>query len=616
MRKGRKLPIWSVAIICALLLCVPVCAGAIDVDVGELGNGAAGDYRVYDTAHYIEQNGNPYYTLGECIRTDITQCKVHSDTKVIGKYAFLDCKSLGKIVIPHGVIKIEDGAFKGCSNLTNVFFQGTQTEWTGMTAGRDNNDLSGATIHFCGSDGACTDCGAKYLEITKQPTDVLLEAGKKASISLNAVGDGLTYAWYYKNKGASNFTLATGFTGSTYAVEMTSACDGRQVYCVVTDKYGYTETTSVVTLSLKTTVKITKQPTGVLVVNGADATVSFDAVGDGLTYKWYYKNKTATKFSLTTSFESNTYSVSMSSTRDSRQIYCVVTDKYGNTATTNTVTLNLKTVAKITKQPQSVSAVSGAKATVSFSAEGDGLTYKWYYKNKSATKFSLTTAFKSHYYSVDMNSSRAGRQVYCVITDKYGNRVTTNTATLNMKTVAKITKQPVNAYAASGATAKVTVGAVGDGLTYKWYYKERNGSSFHYTSSFKGSTYSVKMNSTRKGRQVYCIITDQYGNSVATNIVTLNLKTVAKITSSPTSVSVKKGSTAKFTVKAVGDGLTYRWQMKTPSGSWKYTTTSGYKTKTLTATATKARNGYRYRCVVTDRYGNRVYSAAAKLTVK
>ena len=525
MRKGSKLPGWSVAIICALLLCVPVCAGAIDVDVGELGSGATGDYRVYDTAHYIAQNGNPYYTLGECVRTDIVQCKVHADTKVIGKHAFLDCKSLERIVLPHGEIKIEDGAFEGCSKLTGVFFQGTQTEWTGMTAERDNSDLSGATIHFCGSDGVCTDCGAKYLEITKQPADALLEAGNIADVSLNAEGDGLTYAWYYKNKGASNFTLDTGFTGNTYAVEMTSAYDGRQVYCVVTDKYGYTATTNVATLSLKTTAKITKQPQSVSVVNGADATVSFDAVGDGLTYKWYYKNKTATKFSLTTSFKSNTYSVSMSSTRGGRQVYCVVTDKYGNTATTNTVTLN-------------------------------------------------------------------------------------------MKTVAKITKQPVNAYAASGATAKVTVGAVGDGLTYKWYYKERNGSSFHYTSSFKGSTYSVKMNSTRKGRQVYCIITDQYGNSVATNIVTLNLKTVAKITSSPASVSVKKGSTAKFTVKAVGDGLTYRWQVKTPSGSWKYTTTSGYKTKTLTASATKARNGYRYRCVVTDRYGNRVYSAAAKLTVK
>ena len=56
-----------------------------------------------------------------------------------------------------------------------------------------------------------------------------------------------------------------------------------------------------------------------------------------------------------------------------------------------------------------------------------------YYKDKGAKTFTLTNSFKSNTYSVEMTAARAGRQVYCIITDQYGNKVQTDTATLGMK---------------------------------------------------------------------------------------------------------------------------------------------------------------------------------------
>ena len=123
----------------------------------------------------------------------------------------------------------------------------------------------------------------------------------------------------------------------------------------------------------------------------------------------------------------------MDATRDGRQVYCVVKDKYGNSVKTNTVTLSMGNVAKITKQPVSVTVASGATAKVSFTATGDGLTYTWYFKNKGATSFSKTTSFTSNTYSVVMDATRDGRQVYCVVKDKYGNSVKSDTVTLRMK---------------------------------------------------------------------------------------------------------------------------------------------------------------------------------------
>ena len=70
-----------------------------------------------------------------------------------------------------------------------------------------------------------------------------------ASVSVDAEGDALTYEWYYKNQGSDEFTLSS-FTGADFRAVMSSDYDGMQVYCVITDQYGNSTTTEVVTLNL------------------------------------------------------------------------------------------------------------------------------------------------------------------------------------------------------------------------------------------------------------------------------------------------------------------------------------------------------------------------------
>ena len=85
-----------------------------------------------------------------------------------------------------------------------------------------------------------------------------------------------------------------------------------------------------------------------------------------------------------------------------------------------------------------------------------------------------------------------------------------------------ITQQPENVTAASGEKVTVTVVAEGDGLTYTWYYASKNSSKFS-KSETKGNTYSTTMNAERDGRQLYCLIKDAYGQSVKTEVVTINM---------------------------------------------------------------------------------------------
>lgn len=117
----------------------------------------------------------------------------------------------------------------------------------------------------------------------------------------------------------------------------------------------------------------------------------------------------------------------------------------------------------------------------------------------------------------------ASRQVYCVITDKYGNSVTTDVATISLSPVElKILEQPTDVYAAKGEKFSISFEVQGDGLTYQWYVKESGAKTFKVSSN-KTSTYAYSMQNYMNGRQVYCVITDKYGNQVVTEVVTIHL---------------------------------------------------------------------------------------------
>ncbi len=458
------------------------------------------------------------------------------------------------------------------------------------------------------------------LTIVTQPTDVTVASGETAEVTVEAVGDDLTYTWYYKNPGASKFTKTTAFDGPTYSVTMSASRSGRQVYCVITDAYGSSVKSDTVTLSMTVTeLTIVTQPTDVTVPNGETAAVTVEATGDGLTYEWYYKNPTGTKFTLTTAFDGPTYSVAMSASRSGRQVYCVITDAYGNSVQSDTVTLSMVSNSNlvIVQQPVSVSVANGEKAEVTVVAEGEGLSYVWYYKNPGSAKFSKTTAFDGPSYSVTMTASRSGRQVYCVITDVDGNSVQSDIATLSILSTSnlEITKQPVDVTVKVGETAAVTVEAVGDDLTYEWYYKNPGATKFSKTTAFDGPTYSVTMSESRSGRQVYCVITDADGNTVQSDTVTLSMVSIALvITKQPENVTVASGETASVTVEAQGEGLTYQWYFKNAGGS-KFSLTTSFDGPEYSVTMSSSRSGRQVYCVITDVDGNTVKSNTVTLTM-
>ena len=77
-------------------------------------------YNVYDNAKYLGNSKNIYHALIETISKSITSCQIHSDTKVIGHGAFIDCSHLTSITIPDSVTGIGVYAFGRCYSLSSV----------------------------------------------------------------------------------------------------------------------------------------------------------------------------------------------------------------------------------------------------------------------------------------------------------------------------------------------------------------------------------------------------------------------------------------------------------------------------------------------------------------
>ena len=438
--------------------------------------------------------------------------------------------------------------------------------------------------------------------ITEQPTDVHVAAGKMATVQLTAVGDGLTYTWYQAPAGSSTFTKSTTFTGNTYQVEMDASRDGRQVYCVVKDRYGKTHKSDVVTINMIKPPVITTQPKTNYTKQGDTATMTIEAEGDGLTYTWYYMNAGTDTFKKS-AVTGPVYSTTMNSSVKNRMVYCIVTNEHGASIKSNQVTMRM--AATITKQPVNASAAVGKKVSVKLSAVGDGLTYTWYYKNAGATKFSKSSVTSSTY-STTMNTTVDGRQIYCVVKDWYGKTHKSDTVTIGI--TAKITKQPTTGYAANGSTVKVSTKASGDGLTYTWYYKNA-GATTYSKSSLTSATYSTTMNPTVRNRQVYCVIRDMYGNELKTDTVTLRM--TASITTQPKDTIAASGRKVSTKVSALGDGLTYTWYYKN-AGATKFVKSS-LTSATYSTTMNSTVDRRQVYCVVTDKYGYSVKSSTATL---
>lgn len=117
--------------------------------------------------------------------SNLINAEIFSSIESIPYNLFERCYSLETVTIPKSVTSIKAGAFYKCDKLTDVYYEGTQTEWIKINIEKNNNPLLNATIHY-NSGGPTT--GTEQESILKLDKTTLQLAVNK-SVTLNAAID-------------------------------------------------------------------------------------------------------------------------------------------------------------------------------------------------------------------------------------------------------------------------------------------------------------------------------------------------------------------------------------------------------------------------------------------
>ena len=364
--------------------------------------------------------------------------------------------------------------------------------------------------------------------INEQPVDLTCKAGETAEFTVEADGDELNYQWMVlKNGEWANCSNKDGAKTATLKLEAKESRNGSTYKCVITDNTGFSATTNQVKLTVTNPLTVETQPVDFYGVAGETATFTVVAKGSGLKYQWQtFKNGSWTNCSINDGAKTDTLSLEIKSSRNGSKYQCVITDKNGDTVTTDTVTLTIGAPLKIVTQPEDYSGAAGETATFTVAAEGTGLKYQWQtLKNGSWTNCSINDGAKTATLTLAIKDSRNGSKYQCVITDKNGAAVTTETVTLTVKKEVIIVTEPSDYCAyVLGETATFTIEAEGEGLKYQWQVL-KNGAwtNCSINDGAKTKTLSLEVKSSRDGSEYRCVVTDKYGNSAESITVTLTI---------------------------------------------------------------------------------------------
>ena len=447
--------------------------------------------------------------------------------------------------------------------------------------------------------------------ITEQPSGQNVKEGERATFTVTAAGDDLTYRWQVNKTGTWNDCVSAGHDTETFSFPAKSGYNGWQYRCIVSNAAG-SVTSSAAKLTVRSRPVITKQPSDQDLTAGQTAEFTVTATGDGLAYQWQV-NKTGTwNDCVSPGNDTATFTFTAKTSYSGWQYRCVITGDAGST-TSQAARLTVAAGGpRITQQPADQSAAPGETAVFTVKATGSNVTYQWQYSANAGAGWTncARAGYDTDTFSFAMTASLAGRLYRCVLRDDTGTTVS-ETARLTLGGPA-ITRQPADQSVTVGESAVFTVKATGTGLSYRWQYSSNNGVSWVSCVSPGNDTDTFRFHMTAglADRLYRCIVTDATG-SVKSGTARLTLKSGPSVTGHPKDQSVRAGEKAGFTAKTSEAGASYQWQVSRDGGvTWRNCTSAGNTSATFAFTAKTSYSGWQYRCVITGQNGSAVTDAA------
>ncbi|MFY0627305.1 MAG: choice-of-anchor J domain-containing protein [Reichenbachiella sp.] len=178
-------------------------------------------------------------------------------------------------------------------------------------------------------------------EITMQPFESNFCETESASFIVNAMGNDLSYEWYYDQNQISDNELFSGSLTPELIISNLDLTTEGEVFCSVFDLSGCFISTDTVSLNVFPLPTITNQPVGMEIETGENATFSVTAEGSNLEYQWYYNGSILEESMEAIGVSTSTLNIVSSIIENSGEYSCEITSICESILTSEIANLNV-----------------------------------------------------------------------------------------------------------------------------------------------------------------------------------------------------------------------------------------------------------------------------------
>ncbi|WP_460944016.1 beta strand repeat-containing protein, partial [Spirosoma daeguense] len=376
--------------------------------------------------------------------------------------------------------------------------------------------------------------------ITGHPTSKTVCPGQPTTLSVTATGTALTYQWRKNN------TNLVGATAATYTIANVLPEDAGSYDVVVGSSTG-PATSNPAVLTVRPYTLIPTPPVGQTANVGSPVTFSAVATGDITGYQWL-KNDTAIPGATTTIF-----TIPSVATSDAGSYTIRVFAPCGaQTAMPVNLVVNgsgPSSPITITEHPTSQTGCTGGSITFRVVATGNNITSIRWRKNGTIIP---GLASGAAYTIAPLSSADEGE--YDAVLTNAGGSVTSNKATLTVRSSATITSHPTGQTVCAGNSATFSVAVSGSVIGYQW---RKDGSDIPGATN---ATYTVSSASIADRGQ-YDVRVNTACGSITSNPATLVFVSGLTVLATPSSQTACTGGAATFGVAVAGSDVTgYQWR--------------------------------------------------------
>ena len=486
---------------------------------------------------------------------------------------------------------------------------------------------------------------AAFPQIFLQPTNQTVGAG--ATVYLVTIANGaspLYVQWQIQATNQSTWAnLAngrniSGVSSDTLVITNAAVTNTANYQLVVTNFLGSVTSSVALVIVTNSPVVITEQPVDEAVGIGQAATFTVGESGTPPVSLLWLKNGSrlangatgsgsiisgATNLILTAS-TNLTLTISNAQVSDEATYSVILSNAVGSVTSSN-ASLTVAGVPVIYLEPTNQTVVSGTFVSLVVGAAGKGaLSYQWQVAPLGQTTFTnvptiaLITDVTNPVLNIDgATTTNSGN--YQVIVSDYLGSVTSSVAVLTVTNVPiLITVQPVSQTNGVGSTVQLLVQGLGTEPYFQWL---DNGTNLVDGTNASGSIISgansdplVINNAQTNDSGIYSVVVSNTISMETSSNAILLITAAPIITVEPESQTNGGGSTANFSVTAVGEtNLVYQWEFD-GTNLTDVGRISGSATSALAITNLQAGDAGGYSVVVTNLFGSAT-STVATLTV-